>query len=223
MELKGKIIDFIGDSITEGVGVTDKANNRYDNRLCRDYELKAVYNYGIGGTRLAHQSKPSENPRTDLCFCGRAHDINREADIVVVFGGVNDYIHGDAYFGTMEDRTPETFCGAVYYLMNLLKTKFEGKPVVFMTPAHCNYKGVSDATPSPRPIKRDARPLYEYVKVIEARGKELGISVLNLQEKLGIDPNNEEQREKLTTDGLHFNDEGHAYIAAALGKFLTEL
>ena len=53
--------------------------------------------------------------------------------------------------------------------------------------------------------------------------KELGVPVLNLQEKLGIDPNNEEQREKLTTDGLHFNDEGHAYIAAALGKFLTEL
>ncbi len=223
MELKGKIIDFLGDSITEGSGVTDKANNRYDNRLCRDYELKAVYNYGIGGSRIAHQSKPSENPRMDLCFCGRAYDLNREADIVVVFGGVNDYIHGDAYFGTMDDRTPETFCGAVYYLMNLLKTKFEGKPVVFMTPAHCNYKGVSDKCPSIRPTKRDARPLTEYVEVIKARGAELGIPVLDMFENLCIDPNNEEQKEKLTTDGLHFNDDGHAYIAAALGKFLTEL
>ena len=60
MELKGKIIDFLGDSITEGYGVSDKENNRYDNILKRECELKATYNYGIGGTRLAHQTKPSE-------------------------------------------------------------------------------------------------------------------------------------------------------------------
>ena len=52
MELKGKIIDFLGDSITEGVGVTDRENNRYDNILKRQFGLKATYNYGIGGTRI---------------------------------------------------------------------------------------------------------------------------------------------------------------------------
>ena len=35
MELKGKIVDFLGDSITEGVGVTDRATNRYDNVMKR--------------------------------------------------------------------------------------------------------------------------------------------------------------------------------------------
>ena len=223
MELKGKIIDFLGDSITEGSGVTDIANCRYDNRICKTYGLKAVYNYGIGGTRLAHQSRPSENPRHDLCFCGRAYDLNKTADIIVVYGGVNDYIHGDANFGTMEDKTPETFCGAVYYIMELLKARHAGKTIVFMTPAHCNYKAVSDSTPSPRPVKRDARPLIEYVNVVKARGEELGIPVLDLFENLGIDPNNEEQKASLTVDGLHFNDEGHAYLAAALGKFLEAL
>jgi len=223
MELKGKIIDFIGDSITEGVGVTDIANCRYDNRICRDYGLLRTYNYGIGGTRLAHQSTPTENPRHDLCFCGRAYDLNKEADIIVVYGGVNDYIHGDAYFGTMDDKTPATFCGAVYFLMDLLKTRYEGKTVVFMTPAHCNYKGVSDSEPSPRPIKRDARPLIEYVNAIKARGEQFGVPVLDLFENLGLDPNDEAVKEKFTVDGLHFNDEGQAYIAAALGKFLTSL
>lgn len=99
MELKGKIIDFLGDSITEGVGVRDIENNRYDNILKRKYGLKAVYNYGIGGTRYAHQSKPSLKPRHDLCFCGRAFNLNPDADIIVVYGGVNDYIHGDAPIG----------------------------------------------------------------------------------------------------------------------------
>lgn len=105
MELEGKIINFLGDSITEGVGVTN-LNNRYDNRLKRQLHLKGVYNYGIGGTRLAHQSTPSEKPRHDLCFCGRAYDLNPNADITLVYGGVNDYIHGDAPFGNLTDATP---------------------------------------------------------------------------------------------------------------------
>ena len=223
MELKGKIIDFLGDSITEGVGVTDQ-NNRYDNVIHRRFELAAHYNYGIGGTRLAHQSVPSEIPRYDLCFCGRAYMLDKSADLIVVYGGVNDYIHGDAYFGKMEDRTPTTFCGAVYFLMNLLKTNYEGKKIVFMTRAHMHFKGISDKFPTGRPMKKpDAQPLSAYVEVIKARGEELGIPVLDLFEKLPIDPNNESDREKYTVDGLHFNDEGQAILAKTLGDFLETL
>lgn len=223
MELKGKIIDFLGDSITEGVGVTDQ-NNRYDNVIHRRFELAAHYNYGIGGTRLAHQSVPSEIPRYDLCFCGRAYMLDKSADLIVVYGGVNDYIHGDAYFGTMDDRTPTTFCGAVYFLMNLLKTNYEGKQIVFMTPAHMHFKGISDKFPTGRPMKKpDAQPLSAYVEVIKARGEELGIPVLDLFEKLPIDPNNESDREKYTVDGLHFNDEGQGILAKTLGDFLETL
>ena len=55
MEIKGKIIDFLGDSITEGVGVADIENCRYDNVLRREYGLAATYNYGIGGPRIASE------------------------------------------------------------------------------------------------------------------------------------------------------------------------
>ena len=223
MELKGKIIDFLGDSITEGVGVCDQ-NNRYDNIAHRRLGLAAHYNYGIGGTRLAHQSVPSETPRYDLCFCGRAYLLDKSADLIVVYGGVNDYIHGDAYFGKMEDRTPETFCGAVYFLMNFLKTNYEGKKIVFMTPAHMHFKGISDKCLTGRPMKKpDSQPLSAYVEVIKARGKELGIPVLDLFEKLPIDPNNESDREKYTVDGLHFNDDGHEILANTLCDFLESL
>jgi lysophospholipase L1-like esterase len=223
MELKGKIIDFLGDSITEGVGVYDQ-NKRYDNVAHRRLELAAHYNYGIGGTRLAHQSAPSEIPRYDLCFCGRAYMLEKSADLIVVYGGVNDYIHGDAYFGKMEDRTPATFCGAVYFLMNFLKTNYEGKQIVFMTPAHMHFKGISDKCLSGRPMKKpDAQPLAAYVEVIKARGEELGIPVLDLFEKLPIDPNNESDREKYTVDGLHFNDIGHEILANTLCDFLESL
>ena len=224
MELEGKRIAFLGDSITEGVGVSNISENRYDNRLKKTYGLEAVYNYGIGGTRLAHQSVPSEKPRHDLCFCGRAYDINKNADIIVVYGGVNDYLHGDASFGDMSDRTNLTFCGAVFFLMEFLKTHYRDKTIVFMTPAHCHYNGVSDKQVSVRPMKNtDAKPLQAYVDVIKARGKELGIPVLDLFENLGLDANLESDKDNYTVDGLHFNDEGHAYIAKALGDFLTSL
>ena len=224
MELKGKIIDFLGDSITEGSGVSDIANCRYDNRIHERFGLAAHYNYGIGGTRIAHQMVPSEKPRYDLCFCGRAYNLDPSADVIVVYGGVNDYIHGDAYFGKMEDTTPATFCGAVYFLMKLLKELYPDKTVVFMTPAHMHFRGDTDKLPSPRAVKKpDAQPLQAYVDVIKARGEELGIPVLDLFEKLPIDPNNEADRAKYTVDGLHFNDDGHAILAKVLGDFLEAL
>ena len=71
--------------------------------------------------------------------------------------------------------------------------------------------------------KPDAKPLQAYVDVIKARGEEFGIPVLDLFENLGIDPNNEAEREAYTVDGLHFNDAGQAFLAKALGDFLTSL
>ncbi len=224
MHLQNKVVCFLGDSITEGVGVEDRENNRYDNRLKKEYQLKMVYNYGISGTRLAHQNFPSEKPRYDLCFAGRSCDLEKSADIVVVYGGVNDYIHGDAPVGTLQDTTPATFCGGVDFLMRNLKECHPTAQVVFLTPAHCCFEDLVDEKPSPRPNKKaDAKPLEWYVRVIEQKGKEYGIPVLNLFETLGINPNCQADRETYTVDGLHFNDLGHAVLAKRIGAFLEAL
>ena len=57
--------------------------------------------------------------------------MERNADIIVVYDGVNDYIHGDAYFGKLTDKTPATFCGGVDFLMRLLKSKYGGSKNCF--------------------------------------------------------------------------------------------
>ena len=82
MKIKGLRINFLGDSITEGHGVTDRKHNRFDNVMKKKYHLKQVNNYGIGGTRFAYQTKPSDDPRYDLYFCGRAQKMTKEADMV---------------------------------------------------------------------------------------------------------------------------------------------
>ena len=224
MDLNGKIIDFLGDSITEGVGVSDKVNNRYDNVMRREYNLKATYNYGIGGTRIAHQSKPSAKPRHDLCFCGRAYNMNKDADIIVVYGGVNDYFHGDAYIGNPEDTTPLTFWGGVNFLMNFLKENYKAETIVFMTPARACLHGHTDEKKSPDGRKKeDAMPLLHYVDIIKEAGEKHGIHVLDLYHNLPINPNIPEHTEKYTVDGLHFNDAAHAIIAKTLGDYLLSL
>ena len=222
MKLKGKIIDFLGDSNTYGAGV-ENPKNCYHSLLKKKYKLKAVYTHAISGSRFAHQIVPSEVPRYDLCFCGRAYDLYDKADVIVVYGGVNDYIHGDAPIGNFGDETPATFYGAVYFLMNLLQTRYTAK-VVFITPARVCYKGEVEGRPSTRPMKKpDALPLKGYCDIIKQTAEKFSIPVLDLYDGLGIDPNIPEDKEKYTTDGLHLNDVGHHILAEKLGALLESL
>ena len=225
MNIQGFKVNFLGDSITEGAGVVDQAN-RYDNRLAQMCGLSAINSYGISGSRLAHQIHPSETPRYDLCFCGRAYDMDTSADMVVVFGGVNDYIHGDAPFGELGDTTPATFCGGVYFLMNYLQQAYAGKPLVFLTPARCFLrKEVDDRVVSTHARKRPGigKPLRAYVDVILETGKQLGIPTMDLYDGLGLDPHDPKIFDTYTMDGLHFNDAGHAVIAQKLKEFIEAL
>ena len=166
MNIKGFNVNFLGDSITEGVGVADIPNCRYDNRLAAMCGLSKINTYGISGTRLAHQVHPSEKPRYDLCFCGRAYDMDTTADMVIVYGGVNDYIHGDAPFGELGDTTPATYCGGVYFLMNYIRENYGDKPVIFMTPARCFLRGgeVDDLKVSAHKFTASAKEKIEAAK-----------------------------------------------------------
>ena len=225
MNIQGFKVNFLGDSITEGAGVVDQ-NNRYDHRLAAMCGLSAINSYGISGSRLAHQIHPSETPRYDLCFCGRAYDMDTSADMVVVFGGVNDYIHGDAPFGQVGDTTPATYCGGVYFLMNYLRQTYPGKPIVFMTPARCFLrKEVDDLVVSTHARKRPGigKPLRPYVDAILETAKLFHIPALDLYNDLGLDPHDPAIFDTYTMDGLHFNDAGHAVIAEKLKAFIEAI
>jgi len=223
MNSKGFTVNFLGDSITVGVGVSDIQNCRYDNRLAKMLDFSKVNNYSVNGSRLAHQTFPSAKPWYDLCFCGRANDMDTSADMVIVYGGVNDYIHGDAPFGEIGDTTPATFCGGVYYLMNYLRENYGNKPIIFITPARCFLRHeVDDLCPSVHTAKRvPGKPLAAYAEAISETAKQFSVKVLDFYNDLGVDPHIPEQFEKYTTDGLHFNDDGHALIAEKL-KALIE-
>ena len=59
--------------------------------------------------------------------------MDPEADIIVVFGGTNDYGHGDAPFGEIGDKERTTFCGAVDYLINRIRELYPSALLVMVT------------------------------------------------------------------------------------------
>ncbi|MBQ3226402.1 MAG: SGNH/GDSL hydrolase family protein [Clostridia bacterium] len=225
MELKGKKINFLGDSITQGVG-TSTEENIYHQVLKRNAELSEARNYGISGTRIARQSVMTEEYLNNLeaissqewDFCRRADDMELDADAVVVFGGTNDYGHGDALFGTFDDRTEWTFYGACHVLFRKLIEMYPGKPIVIMTPLHRTEENIKNREGLPKNVV-----LRDYVNAIREVAEYYSLPVLDLYKESGIQPEIEALREMYMPDGLHPSDAGNALIADKLEKFLRAL
>lgn len=208
MELKNKKINFLGDSITEGAGAS-AYENCYVEVMKRQYAPAEARNYGIGGTRIARQRIPSENPKYDRDFCSRVEEMDPDADIVVVFGGTNDHGHGDAPIGSESHRTPDTFIGACHCLYTTLSERFPDSRIAVLTPLHRAEEN-----------RVDGVTLEDYVNLIREIAGQYGLPVLDLYEKSAICP---ATLGELTTDGLHPNDEGHAILAKEIGEYLLEL
>lgn len=214
MELTGKKINFLGDSITEG-GIVTAPERMFVEVMGRNCNLAANRNYGISGTRIARQQVPSEDLSFDQYFSSRSGKMDPDADIVVVFGGTNDYGHGDAPIGTKEDRTADTFYGACHELFTLLPKQFPAAKIVVLTPLH----RLKEDTP----INAVGTVLLDYVKIIRELAAQYGLPLLDLYETSAIQAHIPELAEKYTTDGLHPNDLGHAVLAEEIAAFLQQL
>jgi lysophospholipase L1-like esterase len=218
MELTGKKVNFLGDSSTQGVGVKDPAK-RYPDRLAARYGL-IVRTYGIRRTRIARQHVPSEDPAKDLDFCGRVAGMDDDADLVLVFGGTNDYGHGDAPLGRFGDRTVYTFYGALHVLYSSLLEKYPGALIFVMTPLH----RLGEENPKGDGIKeRVSGTLRDYVNIIREVAEYYSLPVLDLFSVSGLQPAVPAIRERYIPDGLHPNDAGHRVLADRIVGFLSAL
>ena len=94
MQLKNLKINFLGDSITQGSGTTGP-DKLFHQIIKREYGLAEAYNCGVGGTRIAKQTVPGYHIH-DLYFALRAKTITKDVDAIVIFGGTNDFGHGDS-------------------------------------------------------------------------------------------------------------------------------
>jgi len=137
--------------------------------------------------------------------------MDRNADAVVVFGGTNDYGHGDAPFGDVDSDDIYTFCGALNSLINKLQKDFKKAKIIFMTPIHRLNEDV--------PSEPDGKTLEDYVNAIRTVCKKRGVALIDLFEINPLDPKDP----VLVPDGLHPSDAGHKILAEVIGKELLKI
>ena len=195
------LIDFFGDSITEGAGASSQ-DKCFVERVGEILNCQ-VLNHGVGGTRFAHQKKPSDDPRWDLDFCYRLKDLNRNADLVFVFGGTNDYGHGDAPIGKIEDDSPDTFYGACNFIIDSLLRMYKKEQITFILPLH----RVNEDDPRGDGYKQPSLILEGYRDVIKEVLEKRDIAYLDIRDSFGKAEDN-----PLFIDGLHPSDEGHELL-----------
>ena len=209
MELKNLKINFIGDSITEGVGASSYETcyvSRFaamTGAICR--------NYGISGTRIARRKVPYEIPEFDRDFNSRYQLMDEDADVIVVFGGTNDYGHGDAPIGEMSDRTVWTFYGALHCLYTGILERWPESTIVIMTPLHREWEDLD--TPHLQPFVDAIREVAEFYS----------LPVLDLWAASGLQPRVPIIKEKYFADHVHPADAGHQVIANKLKRFLENM
>lgn len=212
MEVKGKTALFLGDSITMGCGTSEIEKTSFVS-VFGAISGANVINYGVSGTRIARQISADGDD-----FNKRAERMQDGADLVVVFGGTNDFGHGDAPFGDFSDRTELTFCGALHVLFNKLITKYPEAKIVVLTPLH---RLSEDSTVND--LGMACKPLCEYVAAIKRAAEYYSLPVLDLWAESGIQPKVDAIKQRFMPDGLHPSDAGAKIIAEKLYNFTKKL
>lgn len=209
MNIRGLNIHFLGDSITQGVGASDPERcyvsqiAKLTGAVCR--------NYGIAGTRIAKRRQPYEKPKFDRCFCDRVEGMDADADIIVVFGGTNDFSHGDAPLGQITDRTVWTFYGALHVLYNSLFARYPDSKIVVLTPMKRHEE------------ERDGRHLETFVQAVREVAAYYKLPLLDLYRNLPVDLHDPGMEARYMPDGLHPNDDGHFMLASTIINFIQEM
>ena len=213
----GKTMNFLGDSITEGYASTQC----YVDILAE--QLGAVCNnYGIGGSTVADGQDP---------MYSRALSMNEDADLVLVFGGTNDFANYDRVLGTQfvvsgAKRTlnldTSTFYGGLNQLCTNLYSRFPYSTLVLCTPLNRQSFAGQETD-----LQANGNGLYldEYVEAIKKVAAYFSIPCLDLYATANLHPYDGANITKYysASDQLHPNAEGHKHLAKVMRAFFETL
>lgn len=201
-------VSFLGDSITDAYGASDRKHLGYVNNLAKSFPLIAQ-KYAVSGTRISRDKGKHYKDN----FLDRAKKMDPNTDFVFVMGGTNDFGHGFSPLGKIGCNDEYTFCGACDSLMKSLTKKFGNEKICFILPIPRIDENILGSV---EPPLKHLATLDTYRKIIQEEAKYHRIKTLDISDVFN-DVN------KLTVDGLHPNDLGHEIIAKALAKYLRKL
>ena len=211
MELEHLKINILGDSISYGMNASCEENS-YVGHLRKKYPDAIIRNYSVSGSCLS-----------DKCLWGaesfnaRVEEMDPDADLVLIFGGTNDYCCC-APLGKQEDWTLGTFYGACNLLFEKLLRTYHGKTVVIATPLH---RLDEDGTICEE--RSMLAPLWDYVDILKKAAAYFAFPVIDLFTTSGLQPNFDFIRDIYVPDGLHPNDAGHKLLFEKIDSALRHL
>ncbi len=206
-------INFLGDSITFGAGL-NHPTDRYSALVAKHFGAEEC-NYGVGGTRIAMQRNRVNDYDEDV-FMRRAVLMEKSADFTFVFGGTNDYGHGDAKLGCFDDRDPYTFYGAFHELVAYLVATFPKERLCFVLPIPRYNQHDPRGENS---VKQEAvGALSAYIEAEKEVLAHYGVEYLDLCDSFYVPT--APSASELFLDGLHPNVAGHQVLAKRLIAYL---
>ncbi len=207
-------INFLGDSITEGAGA-GKVENMYSYLVCKHFGAEELL-FGKCGTRIARQVRKTDNP-DDEYFLTRAVKMPTDVDFTFVFGGTNDYGHGDAKLGERGDKNGYTFYGAFEELVTYLLENFPKEKLCFIMPLP---RFDQDNLLGDGSKEFPCAPLSTYVAIEKEILDDYGIDYLDLAADFPVPQVAAET--DLTVDGLHPNPKGYRLLADRVIAYLQK-
>lgn len=210
--MDGKRIAFLGDSITCGACL-QKGEESYVDRIEKCHAWAGVFRYGEPGSRIG--SYIGEDPRKiGPSFVERFPGMEKELDLVAVFGGTNDYGIGNEPLGTAKDQTPETFYGAWNLLAQGLKKKYPESRLLLITPLHRRGEEMPNAF--------SGAVFYDYIRVIRDTAYRYDTELLDLYAADSLQPGEDYYNTLILEDGIHPGAKGHEVIAGEILAYLKK-
>lgn len=214
---KGKTLNFMGDSITEGYASTVKYTDIIASTLSA-----TCNNYGIGGSTVANGQNP---------MYSRVLQMEEDADLCVVFGGTNDFanydrILGEQFIVSNGKRTlnldTNTFYGGLNRLCTNLYSRFPYSSLVLCTPINRQSFAGQETD-----MQANSVGLYldDYVEAIKKVAAYFSIPCLDLYANANLHPWDTANIEKYysSSDQLHPNAAGHKHLANIMLEFFDTL
>ena len=239
----GKRIAFLGDSITEGVGVN--RGECFWNYL--EEKLGCIsYSFGKSGA-LYRDLLPQVDEMVKQC--------GDNIDAIIIFAGTNDYNGGlpmgewytppvdqevivgydgdKPLYATRKRREYSmdisTFRGSINAVMDKVRRYYPTQQIIVMTPIHRAYANYGGSNIQYDELHTDKGGFYvdEYIEVVKEATNVWACDIIDLHSKSGLFPLNDKQAEiffcSAKTDRLHPNANGHMRIAETMAVAMKSI
>lgn len=198
--------------LTDSFGVHLSVDKDYIDYL-KIYLERKGYNLNINRDSIGGTQITKRVGRTDS-FSERIDNFKgTNDDFLIIQGGTNDWGAGNP-LGTIDDTNPETFMGALNYLITTANADFPQIQLYFAAPI---YRWDDDST---KPGKENSvgYTIDQYIDAMKQVCAKYNVPCIDLKAETGIYP--WQNGETTLVDRLHPTELGHQRIARAINSHL---